>query len=447
MLVWGFLFGSCSDESFTVGSYLVEPRTISGMIDTVTIKVSNMVAADSVITSGRGNGFSGAYYDAHTGVIETQTFIEFSRTMESENNRFAVFDSVTLVLRPNGSFFGDTLARAVFNVFNVLNPIEKHENGNLYSTSTIPPEDTELLLSDWSNRIKVQDITNNEFEIKLPGEFGEWLFQGILWNDDDFRAENFLKTFPGLSLGAGTGSNCVHGFNLQDTACMIKIYYHISTTSKEDKIMTFRANPHNSFYSLSNDKSNINVEFHTKSDPVPSSETDNKGYVMSGTPMYTRLEFPHLNELLWLGQIVKIKRATLFVRPILHSYETVPLPPRLNIFYFDPTSNTPLSGAIRPPAAGGSNVGPQNGNLPENYQMLFSPNFPQYSFDVTDFIASQLGKAGSDKWALSLVIPDDTRESTLQRLVFGNQNYWYRNEIQSRDNRIKLEIIYVAYND
>jgi len=231
---------------------------------------------------------------------------------------------------------------------------------------------------------------------------------------------------------------------------MIRIYYHISTTSRENKIMNFKANPFNSFFSLANDKSNMKMkeQFHFKNDPIPSSLTDNKGYIMSGTPMYTRLEFPYLNELLWLGQIVKIKKATLYVRPIQFTFETVPLPPKLNIFYFDPTSNTPLSAAIRPPSMGGNmNTGPQDGGLPENYQTLLSPNFPQYTFDVTDFIASQLGKSGYDKWALSLVIPDDSRESTLQRLVFGNQKYWYRNENQSKNNQIKLEVTYVVYNE
>ena len=430
-----------------MGWYLVEPNTMSGMIDTVTIKVSNLIASDSVITSSKGNGFSGIYNDPQTGVIQTQTYIEFNRTIDSESNRYASFDSVTLVMRPNGTYFGDTLKRAMFNVSRILKPIESQDNGYWYSTSTVPVDNTPLV-TDKSVRVKVKDIPNNEFEIKLPHEFGEWLLQGILRDDDDFKSDQFLKTFSGLSIGAGDKSDCVHGFNLQDTACMIRIYYHLSTTSKEDKIMTFKANPNRSFYHLTNDKSNMEVSYHAKSDPVPSSQTDNKGYVMSGTPMYTRLEFPYLNELLWLGQIVKIKKATLYVRPIQRSFDTIPLPPRLNIYYFDPTSNTPLSAAIRPPAMSSNmNTGPQHGNLPANYQTILSPDFPQYSFDVTDFIASQLGKSGYDKWALSLLIPDESRETTLQRLVFGNQNYKYKDESQSKNNQIKIEITYVVYNE
>jgi len=449
LLFLGFVSISCSNKDFYVGGNLVDPSTFSGMIDTVTIKVSNLVVSDSVVTSAKSIGYTGIYRDLQTGVVQTQTFIEFNRTGDSETNRYAIFDSITLVLRPNGSFFGDTLSRAVFNVFEIQKPIEKQENGNLYSTSSVPVNDLPLVANK-SVRVKVKDIPNNEFEMKLPAELGQKLFQGILRDDDDFKADKFLKNFPGLLLGPGDESNCVHGFNLQDTACMIRIYYHLSTTFKEEKVMTFKANAYNCFYQLANDKRYINEResFHAKSDPIPSFLTEDKGYVMSGTPIYARLEFPHLNELLWLGQIVKIKKATLYVRPILRSYDTVPLPPRLNIYYFDPTSNTPLSQAIRPPSVGGgSNSVAQNGNLPDNYHTLLRPDFPQYTFDVTDFIASQLGKTGYDKWALSLIIPEDSRESTLQRLVFGNQNYWYRNESQSKNNQIKLEITYVVYNE
>ena len=447
ILFIGLLLGSCKKDDFNTGGYFVESHTTSGMIDTVTIKVSNLVASDSVVTSGKGNGFAGIYPDPQTGVIQTQTFIEFNRTSESESNRDARFDSVMLVLRPNGNYFGDTVKRASFNVSRLMKPIEKRDNGNLYSNSIIlPPDQITPLVSNQTFRVKVKDIPNNEFEIKLPKEFGEWLFKGILRDDDDFKSDKYLKTFSGLLLSAGDGSNCIHGFNLQDSACMIRIYYHISTTTRENKIMTFRANPNNSFYNLIN--TNPKIPIKSKSDPLPSSQTGNKGYIMSGTPMYTRLEFPHLNELLWLGNIVKIKKATLYVRPIQFSYDTVPLPPKLNIYYFDPTSNTPLSSAIRPPSVGGNtNSGPQDGNLPANYQTLLSPDYPHYTFDVTDFIASQLGKTGYDKWALCLVIPDDARESTLQRMVFGNQKYMYKNEIQSKNNQIKLEVTYAVYNE
>jgi len=413
------------------------------MIDTVTILVSNLIASDSINTYGRGTAFSGRYSDPQIGVITTKTYIEFSRTADNESDRYARFDSVMLVLRPNGDYYGDTTQYAAFKISRLLDRIEKNDEGILYSTSKGPDEEE---LVDVSLQIKVKDILNNEFEIKLPDDFGEWLFDGILRGDDEFKGEDYLKTFSGLSVNAGTGSACVHGLNIQDTACMIRIYYHINTTSKQEKKMVFKANLNNSFSNLHSDRIEP-LQYTSKDDPVPSSYTEDKGVIMSGFPMFVRLEFPYLNELKWLGQIVIIQKATLYIRPVQRSFDIVPLPPKLNLFYFNPRENRREGTAIKPPTMGNSNTGAMDGGLPANYRDMLSPFFPQYSFDVTDFVASQIGAGGYNKWALSLLIPDDARENTLQRLVFGNQKYWYKNEVQSRDNRIKLEVIYLIYND
>ena len=443
MIFFGMLFSSCKNGNFDVGDHFFPPLTESGMIDTVTIKVSNLMVSDSVVTSGKGTGFSGTYYDPHIGTVRTHTYIEFNRTSDNESDKHARFDSVTLVLRPNGSYFGDTVKRAAFKVSRLEKPIEKRDDNSLYSTSVMPVSGQ---LTDTTIRIKVKDIRNNEFEVRLPNSFGRWLFQGVIKDDDNFKTDKFIKTFPGLSVGAGTGSDCIHGLNLQDSACMIRIYYHVSATYKENKTITFKSNPQNCFYNLTNDRENLPY-FNSKSNPVPSKQTGNKGIIMSGTPMYTRLEFPYLNQLQWLGEIAVITKAILYVRPIHRSFDVVPLPPKLNLYYFDPTSNTPLSGAIKPPSSGNQTSGALDGNLPKNYHLMQSPEFPQYTFDVTDFISSQLGKSGYNKWALSILIPDDSRETTLQRLVLGDQHYWYKNENQSRNNRLKLEIFYQALND
>jgi len=271
---------------------------------------------------------------------------------------------------------------------------------------------------------------------------------GIVRDEEDYRAINFRNTFSGLAIEAGADSDCVFGFFVNDTACMVRIYYHVSSTSRQERTMTFSANQFNSFYSMTHDMAkltDIPAPFDTKSAPAPTSLTDNMGIVTAGnSPIFARLEFPYLNELLLLGQIVKIQSAILYIRPVHRSFDTIPLPPRLNLFQFDPTSNSPIGSAL---TTGGSNPGAQFGNLPENYHRIESPNFPQYRFDVTGFISNQLGRTGHEKWALSLLVPNDTRENTIQRLVFGDQNFWFRSENQSRENRIKIEIKYTIYND
>ncbi len=154
---------------------------------------------------------------------------------------------------------------------------------------------------------------------------------------------------------------------------------------------------------------------------------------MSGTPMYTRLEFPYLNNFLMLGEIVKIQQAVLTICPTAHSYDTIPLPPKLNLFYHDPTSNN-QGNAVTGGTSSSASV--LTGNLDSNY--------PNYVFDITSFISEQMGKIGYSKWALSVSIPRDEQNTTLYRLVFGDQNYWYKNN-ESRDYQVQLRVTYVTY--
>ena len=442
LLFLGLLISSCKNDGIDMGGHLVDSHIRLELIDTVSIKVFNMVSVDSVVTSGNlsfanGVGFSGTYHDPQIGTVQTQTYIEFSNTKDVEDNKYARFDSATLVFLPNGNYYGDTVKRASFKISKLVNQIKTQEDGYLYSTSTMPVGEQ---LIDTALKIKVRE--KKEFEIRLPQSFGEWLFQGTLNKDEIFNTDNFLKNFPGLSISAGAGSDCVHGLNIQDTACMIRIYYHVNSTQREDKTMTFKAYPYNSFYHLTNDKSKL-PPYTSKSAPMPSSETDAKGVIMSGTPMFTRLAFPYLNELQAIGQIVKIKKAMLYVRPVQNSFDTIPLPPRLNVYYFDPTSNKPLGEPLR--ASG--DAGSQDGGLRVDYQNIQKPDFPQYSFNITDFISGQLGAVGHNKGELCLLIPETLHSNTIQRLVFGDQNFKYKGENQSKDNQIRLEITYMVYND
>ena len=446
------ILSSCNHENLEIGRHLVNSHVTFGKIDTITVRVSNIVAVDSVVTSGRGVGYWGSYTDPHIGTVLAKTFIEFNRTLQGENDRGAVFDSVTLVLRSNGNYYGDTIKHAAVKVFRLEKQIERGIDGNLYSSSETPVIE-DFILADATFKFGVKDLANNEVEIKLPDSFGERLFQGIVRDEDDYKTADFKKTFSGLAVYAGDASDCVYGVLLNDTACMVRIYYHINTTSREDKTMTFAANQFESFYHMTNDNSRLlppytqaPTTFDSKTDPVLSSLMGNVGVITSGsTPVFARLEFPHLNNLFWLGQIVKIKQAILYVRPVQESFDIVPLPTRLNLFEFESTSSTMIGSAL----SLGPNMGPQNGNLPENYRYIQRPDFPQYTFDITNFISNELGKSGHEKRALSLLISNDTREreNTIQRLVFGNQNFWLNNENQSRENRIQLEITYAVYND
>ncbi len=434
-LLFGIImFGSCKND-IDAGGYLVDPHVQISMVDTLTLKISNLIAADSVITSGKGIGFAGSYRDPEIGSLSAQTYIEFARTTDTESNKYADFDSVVLIVRSDGSYYGDTLIRPSLKISKLVKQMELRDDGYMYSTSTVPVGD---LVVDTTFRMRVG--LKESVEIRLPDELGISLFEGIRDNEPEYDMDNFLKTFPGLTIAAGKESNCVHGYILNDTACMIRIYYHINSTYTEEKTMNFKAAPAKSFYHLNSDRL-PSLQYTTKDDPVPSSNTDKKGVIMSGIPMFVMIEFPHLNNFLRLAEIVKIQSATLIVRPVYHSYDTVPLPKTLNLYQHDPTSGWQYSNSLSTKDPSGA-ADPLTGNLDK----YINTQFPHYEFNITDFISAQIGAMGYNKWALGLAIPRDYQANTLQRLVIGDQQFTYTGNVSDQDNQIQLKVTYVTYN-
>ena len=441
LLFGGLLFSSCKNKDFYLGGNLVDAHVKIVMIDTLTVKLSNL-AIDSVVTSNnyrnKNIAFAGYYNDPEIGKLWAQSYIEFSRSTNSESNKNAYFDSIMLVLLPNGNYYGDTLKRASLQISKLTKEIEMGDDGYMYSTSSMPTGD---ILTEATFKMKPK--SKEEIEVRLPNDFGEMLFKGMLDNELYLHYDNYLETFPGLSISAGAESSCVYGFGVTDTSCLIRIYYSISTTTKEQKAMEFKPNTAKLFYRFVSEKLPDLQDINLKDDPKPSSKTRNMGILMSGTPMYTRIEFPYLNDLLHMAEIVIIKEATLFIRPVFKTYDTVPLPPKLNLFYHDPADyyrkGSPLSERV---SSGGSQT--LTGNLPANWHQQLTP---YYSFNITDYISSQLGLWGYNIRNLNIAIPDDEEASTVQRLLFGDQQYKYPGNIPDSENRVQLRIVYITFND
>ena len=439
LLLLSLLF-SCKNENLNIGGYLVDSGVQIIMTDTLTVRLYN-IAIDSVLTSNNRNNtgiaFAGYYDDPEIGTLSAQSYIEFSKTTNNENNKYADFDSVMLVILPNGNYYGDTTKYASFKISKIEKEIEMGDDGYLYSTSSVPVGD---MLNEAVFKMEPSRKAE-ETEIRLPDEFGEMLFKGTVNGETYMDNDNYLKTFPGLSVSAGSESACVYGFGVNDSSCLLRIYYHVSTTTKEQKKMEFKANSSKLFYRFTSEKL-PDLGFTSKDDPVPSRQTRNMGILMSGTPLYTRIEIPHLNNFLSLAEIVMIKEATLIIRPVHNSYDIVPLPPTLNLFYHDPTSNDQGSALTERTTSGSAQT--LTGNLPKDYQQQLAP---YYSFNITDFISSQLGKQGYSKWDLSVAIPKSDEATSIQRLLFGNQQFEYHGNFPDSDNQVQLRVVYVTYND
>ncbi|MDR1865036.1 MAG: DUF4270 domain-containing protein [Bacteroidales bacterium] len=438
-----FLFSSCSSDDSTMGNYLVETSTRTVFVDTLSVRLS-VLAKDSTVTSNTGALFVGKFNDPLTGESEAKSFIEFTRTADSESNEYPRFDSVTLVLRPSGSYYGDTLQPFGIKISKLKIPIEMNDDGYRYSTSSAPVESASLVEEV---RLNMRGPSQKEVEVTLPRELGEKMFQGVFKNETEWNADNYLKTFPGLAIESVGSDSCIYGFSVTDSTCMIRIYYRITGSADvERKTMTFKANSAKQFNHFKMSNFNPKLPESSKEDPVPTGQTGNMGFVTTGAiPLYTRMDFPTLSGLLVYGEIILIEKARLIVRPVRHSYDRVPLPPELYLYEHNPANDTRgnylsvQTSTSTSPLNGNLNGAGKDKNVHETYY---------YDYDITSFISSQLNATGYDKIALSIDIPSSTSGSTpFQRVVFGDRHFFRLSDAQSKDNQIMLEVTYSIYHE
>ena len=109
-LVVLLICSSCHDETSALGSNWVESDLRNVLTDTCTVKMST-VLLDSINTSNKEVAQLGYYKDDVWGAISASTYVEYSpATFTPDENLAYGFDSLTISVKCNGDYVGDTLA-------------------------------------------------------------------------------------------------------------------------------------------------------------------------------------------------------------------------------------------------------------------------------------------------------------------------------------------------
>jgi len=151
---------------------------------------------------------------------------------------------------------------------------------------------------------------------------------------------------------------------------------------------------------------------------VSSKLTDHEGYIQGGTGLAMRIEMPYLYTLRYNDPSFLSTRAILEFKPIRSSYITNPLPPFLSGYLVDEGNNlitpTPLTIRLVKDVEYGLNT--------------------VYQADVTTFVNSQIPNIINSKYALLLVLQDDSQNPqnrfTVNRLYIGDQMSQYNMKLR-----------------
>ncbi|KAF2336061.1 DUF4270 family protein [Flavobacterium nitrogenifigens] len=427
-----FSCGTDTDTGeFTVGSdYLALSNKVI-LIDTVTVNMST-INFDSLATSSRGRILIGNYDDPIFGKVKSDSYFQLSTSnyalssvgSDTESVNY-VFDSISMILKYDKYYYGDTTRVQTFNIYRLTQKVKPNkDDNNFYNNSTLTYSPESLGTISYKPRPREKDSIN----IQMSKEFGEALFQKIKKREvTDFDSfTEYLKGF--VLVPENSSSSNVIGFSASESK--VRLYYSKYQTDNETPyIIDFSIlDASKQFNSISLDKTGTILQnLPVSTGTLSSTLLNNQGFIQSGTGVACRVDFPNIKQFKNISANGAIVDAELILKPINNTYsEKYPLADSLTVYVGDNLNR--ISGTLLN-AAGSSVYGKLSKSTDE-----FNENVA-YSISVGAFLQKEMLKQSDSRSSLILTLPGIAQ--SVNRIVLGDQKHV--------NNKIQLKIYYISY--
>jgi hypothetical protein len=419
---------SCEKTGFTYDNIVETPdQTNYTVTDTLTVTMST-VQVDSVSTSSTGILLIGKKQDPYFGKIDASTFFQLQLAPNTLDTK-AIYDSLELLIKPNGFIYGDSTATQEINVFPVTETIQlATDNYYLYNNSNFATQNTPLGTFKGAIRPNVDTLLH----FKLADSKGLEIFNLYQNKAVEVSAQNnFLDYFKGLSLKAGNNSALVNGFQGTASTVIMRLHYHLDGLEDVDrKYLDFPLyNPQLQFNRITVDRTGTPLQSLASGvDGLPSATTNNTTFIQALTGVVTKIDIPYVKSLPAISKYFKLIQASLVVEPIAGTYNDYQLPGRLTLCAAN------VKNAVTDTLFNPLNGAPQYGNLVID-NMLHEAT--AYTYDITRYISNQINSNGYTTRSLLLLPSYGDFHSRLDRTVIGDQ--------KSQKNSIKIKVYYLSY--
>lgn len=430
---------SCESENNlnNVGSSWMDAQSKIVMIDTLTMRMST-VMMDSVATSGKNVMMIGNIKDQTFGKVTSSSLFELTPASYGINARTtAVFDSLVIYLTNTDFYYGDTLKSYQLDVYPLTDRI-KLNNGYLYNKSNFNYSSTSIGTAVFYPR---PNKDSSYVKIRLNDSFGQNIFN-TLKNNDVTNQEAFLNFFKGLALVPSDNNNAMLRFGINSSyqvqinkstkekvSNLVRMYYHAGSQNGTDPVKyTLDLNPSTTYQynKVHSDFTGSELADLSPKNPIPSTNLNNKTYLMAGIGVYTKVEIPYLKTLKNLYENYKIIDATLSLSPVTGYYSNQFYNPSPLYYYVGDRFNT-IVGSY---TDGGTEITASLSNGSE-FQ-----NEHQYSFSLLTFFNNILTESSTSNYN-TLIYPSSYRDVLSGKVVVG--------DAKNKTNPAKLKVYILGY--
>ncbi|WP_142686171.1 DUF4270 family protein [Chitinophaga polysaccharea] len=420
-LLLAMAVSSCQKTGFSYNNIVDNNQNTDYILsDTLTVNVKT-VQQDSVPTSGTEVLLAGKRTDPLFGTATIQSYFQIAQpaTVDIPVNGSA-YDSMVLIMRPNGYMAGDSTIPQEFQVYRVTSTIQTAKNFYyLYNNSSFSTESTPI--GSFSGVIR--PLTDKTVTVHMSDQLGSLLFNMLRDKSPDITANNtFLEFFKGLNVRGGPGSKAVTGFSATDSSLVMRLYYHVNEIITTVKYVDFKMQASNlQFNQVVADHTGTPLAPLTGSvTELPSASTGNRVFTQPVTGSATRIDIPYIKNLVYMGQFFKIMKVYMTLKPVLGTYTDNRLPPRMalcEVNKLNEVTDTLTYGQL-------------------TVDKLYDKN-TNYTFDITNYVIKEQTASTTDSRGLLLTPSATDSRTTLDRLVTGDQ--------QNTDNKLKIQLYYLLY--
>lgn len=341
------LAAGCTNTVSDIGVGLPDANVDTGafLIDTLTVR-SSTVLRDSVPSSNSPYLYVGQYTDPLVGKLTARSAFRLGLPSGYAPDPTAVFDSITLILKPNAYRYGDTTKTQAL--------VEVHRLSRNTPIATTKYSYTSPRLTQLGyDSTHVDSLLNRNhvaprgrarpslrtLRLPLDGAFGQQLLArgkaGRLSTQDDLDAY-----LPGLVITPAAGDEgAIMGLSATSTDAVMNLYYHLPTDPTTVITSSFSlAGGARHFFQIraNRDVAAIKNLPKTSLGSVNSALTGNRTVIQGALGLQTRLEFPYLTSLRQFGNNLTVTSAVLTASvPTATLTPYAPVPPALSIYYTD----------------------------------------------------------------------------------------------------------------
>lgn len=414
---------SCYKREIQFGNDLADSHTRVLVIDTVTPILSTYVL-DSFPTSGNSIMEVGRYKDPILGTVSAATYFQVTVPVNVATNfpDGAVYDSLVLIMKSNGYYYGDTSKPVTFTAYELAYQTDYTYATSIYNTSGIsrlpdPLGSTTRLLSPGRK---------DSLTIRLPDAKGRDFFTKLKTNASEIQNEfNFLQYFKGITVQAGANDTAAIYTFPTDSSVKLALYYHVTNPFPVQNSFTFTVTrTAYQFNQVLTDRTGTFLQpavqgkrefFASEANPI--------GATQSGTGTLLKIKFPSLRDLLKLNNVIRLLDAKLVLKPVENKFD----PYRFKLSPVLYLAQTDATNSIGYTIADNTAQGPLYGypDIDEIYHVNSN-----ITFQITSYINSLLNTGNSGESGVFILEEDPAKSHQFNRSIIGsNNNRLYRTQL------------------